>query len=394
MSFVEAVKDLAAAVRHAGARGRRLARRTARAAAQQRAEAGHADRRAREGRRGLPQAARRARRAPSTTSRAAACPARSPRVRPRLRARGLAQPGQRVSRLRRPAAGRKRPGHRQGRGRRRASKRYDRFRDRIMFPIRNVKGECIGFGGRVLGDGEAEVPQLARDAGVQQGPRALRPVRGAQRACASAATCWSPRATWTWSRWPSSGFPQRRRHARHGLHRRARAKAVPLHRRGGLQLRRRRRRPARRAQGARRRPAATPPTCARVKFLFLPAEHDPDSYIREFGREAFARYVQRGRAAVALPGRGGARRLRPRHRRGPRPHGRQRQAAVELLPDGALKRQLLARSGGAVQSWRSTNCWHSGAWPSRRPSPTPPRRVASKEPVPQARVRQWHAARH
>ncbi len=32
-------------------------------------------------------------------------------------------------------------------------KRYDRFRDRVMFPIRNVKGECIGFGGRVLGDG-------------------------------------------------------------------------------------------------------------------------------------------------------------------------------------------------------------------------------------------------
>ena len=30
--------------------------------------------------------------------------------------------------------------------------RYDRFRDRVMFPIRNVKGECIGFGGRVLGD--------------------------------------------------------------------------------------------------------------------------------------------------------------------------------------------------------------------------------------------------
>jgi len=36
----------------------------------------------------------------------------------------------------------------------REGKRYDRFRDRVMFPIRNVKGECIGFGGRVLDKGE------------------------------------------------------------------------------------------------------------------------------------------------------------------------------------------------------------------------------------------------
>ena len=31
---------------------------------------------------------------------------------------------------------------------------YDRFRDRVMFPIMNQKGEVIAFGGRVMGEGE------------------------------------------------------------------------------------------------------------------------------------------------------------------------------------------------------------------------------------------------
>jgi DNA primase len=35
-----------------------------------------------------------------------------------------------------------------------AGKRYDRFRDRVMFPIHDTRGRVIGFGGRVLDRGE------------------------------------------------------------------------------------------------------------------------------------------------------------------------------------------------------------------------------------------------
>jgi DNA primase len=43
---------------------------------------------------------------------------------------------------------------REGEGNRGTERLYDRFRDRIMFPIRDARGRTLGFGGRVIDQGE------------------------------------------------------------------------------------------------------------------------------------------------------------------------------------------------------------------------------------------------
>ena len=86
-----------------------------------------------------------------------------------------------------------------------------------------------------------------------------------------------------------------------------------------------------------------------VKFLFLPAEHDPDSFIRENGKDAFLRYVSE---AVPL-----SRFLIDAARDGcdlNSIEGRSLLASNAKplwmqLPDGALKRQLLAEIADLVQ---------------------------------------------
>ena len=56
---------------------------------------------------------------------------------------------------------------------------YDRFRDRLMFPIRDTRGRTIGFGGRVLDQGEPKYLNSPETRALPQGSRALWPVRSA-----------------------------------------------------------------------------------------------------------------------------------------------------------------------------------------------------------------------
>jgi len=66
-------------------------------------------------------------------------------------------------------------------------KRYDRFRDRVMFPILNARGAVIGFGGRILDKGEPkylnspETPLFEKGRELYGLPQARDAIRAASR---------------------------------------------------------------------------------------------------------------------------------------------------------------------------------------------------------------------
>jgi DNA primase len=252
------------------------------------------------------------------------------------------------------------------------SKRYDRFRDRVMFPIRNIKGECIGFGGRVMGDGtpkylnspETPVFHKGRELyGLFEAREALHAAgfvlvtegymdvvalaqMGFPNAVATLGTACTPDHVQKLFRFTDAvvfsfdGDSAGRRAARKALD-------------GALSY-------------------AT--DVRSIKFLFLPAEHDPDSYIREFGREGFAQCV-----AQATPL---SRFLIDVAKEGcdldtaeGRAHLSSNAAPLwRALPDGALKRQLLSELAGLIQleTTELGSLWHIQAEKSQaRGGPRP-----------------------
>lgn len=168
-------------------------------------------------------------------------------------------------------------------------KRYDRFRDRVMFPIRNIKGECIGFGGRVLGDekpkylNSPETPVFSKGRelyGLYEARASLREhgfalVTEGYMDVVALAQLGFPNAVATLGTACTQDHVQK-------LFRFTDTVVFSFD--GDTAGRR----AARKAlDGA----VAFATDVRSIKFLFLPDEHDPDSFIRTYGKDAFADYI-------------------------------------------------------------------------------------------------------
>ena len=169
------------------------------------------------------------------------------------------------------------------------SRRYDRFRDRVMFPILDARGNVIGFGGRIIGAGEPkymnspETPIFEKGRelyGLYQARRAIRDANqvlvvegymdvvalaqhGVENAVATLGTATTPIHVGKLLKLADDvvfcfdGDAAGRKAAWRALE-----VALPVLADGKA-----------------------------VSFLFLPPEDDPDTYVRREGKEAFLRAV-------------------------------------------------------------------------------------------------------
>jgi DNA primase len=173
-------------------------------------------------------------------------------------------------------------------------KHYDRFRDRIMFPIRDTRGRTIGFGGRALGDGEPKYLNSPETVlfhkgrelyGLYEARQALRQIdqlvvvegymdvvalsrHGIDFSIATLGTATtSDHLDRIFRLTDNVVFSFDGDRAGRAAAWRALENALPQVREG-----------------------------RQIRFVFLPEKHDPDSYVNEYGSDAFIQAIDEGTA--------------------------------------------------------------------------------------------------
>lgn len=169
------------------------------------------------------------------------------------------------------------------------AKRYDRFRDRIMFPIRSVQGEVIGFGGRIIDTGEPkylnspETPVFSKGRelyGLHEARSALR-----QRGYALVVEGYMDVVALAQAGFGNAVATLGTACTAEHVHKLFRFTDSVVFSFDGDAA-------GRRAAGRALEASLPHATDTRtVRFLFLPEEHDPDSFVRERGAEAFEQQV-------------------------------------------------------------------------------------------------------
>ncbi|MEO8835411.1 MAG: DNA primase [Caldimonas sp.] len=256
-----------------------------------------------------------------------------------------------------------------------ARKRYDRFRDRIMFPIRSVQGEVIGFGGRVLDRGEPkylnspETPVFSKGRelyGLFEARTAIRQrgyalvVEGYMDVVALAQAGFGNAVATLGTACTAEHVQKLVRFS----------ETIVFSFDGDA---------AGRRAASRALEASLPHAdeTRSFRFLFLPSEHDPDSFVRELGAEAFEQAVAE---AVPLSRQIVARAAEDTDMATAEGRARFLANARPLwsaLPEGMLKRQLLGEvaSRAALPVDELAGAWRAAASPGqRRPAALPAQR--------------------
>ncbi len=260
-------------------------------------------------------------------------------------------------------------------------KRYDRFRNRLMFPILSERGEVLGFGARTLGSDEPkylnspETPLFSKGQalyGLFEGRQAI---RAAQEV------------------WVVEGYMDVVALAQHGLghvvatlgtattpdHLRLLGRLAPsvVFMFDGDAAGRR--------AAAKALEVSLPALKGRlgVRFAFLPPEHDPDSFVRAFGQQALRDHVAQSTPLSAFLLARAAEGLDLSQAEGRAAATAEARRLLALMPAGDLRQQIARAAAQRFQADPSSlGVLPVAAGHASRVAPKPQRRSTDSPVVP------------